>query len=319
MQKPSSKQLSQATRAAISLRFNRLGGAAIVVAIGSAVLLSGWPLPQGVSSESTVEAGASELLPGAFAVRTDPIDRPSSASTSLAVTEERSVLSMQAPTDELAETHDLLVRYWTTNRRESQSTVSAVAAPSEPTIVPQSTTQSNVAPPLSAVTPPADAVAGSVVAPVEEPELAPASQVAPVANPTALPLSAEETGLFDAMNEARIANGLPALIVKDMLTDVARARSEEMTRLNYFAHYYEGGTSAFELLRLAGARFSKAGENLAKVHGAGDQSVELAINALMGSVAHRANILEPRYVRVGVGAVTSDDGVTVFTMIYADR
>lgn len=319
MQNPLSKQPPQAITAAISLRFNRLGWAAIVVAICSAVLLSGWPLPQGVSGESTVEAGASEFLPGAFAVRTDPIDRPSSASTSLAATEERLVLGSEAPTDELAETHDLLVRYWTANRRESQSTVSAVAAPSEPTSIPQSTTQSNVAPPPSPVSPSADAVAGSVVTPVEGPELAPSSQVVPVATPAALPLSVDETGLFDAMNEERIANGLPALIVKDMLTEVARARSEEMVRLDYFAHYYPGGTSAFEFLRLAGARFSKAGENLAKVHSGGGDSVELAIEALMGSPAHRANILESRYVRVGVGAVTSDDGVTIFTMIYADR
>jgi len=55
---------------------------------------------------------------------------------------------------------------------------------------------------------------------------------------------------------------------------------------------------------------------------AGDETshvVELAINALMASPTHRANILNSRAVHVGVGTVTSDDGVTIFTMIYADR
>ena len=121
------------------------------------------------------------------------------------------------------------------------------------------------------------------------------------------------------MNVERIANGLPALIAKDQLTSVARWRSEEMVELDYFAHFYSGGTSAYEFLAQAGARFSTAGENLAKVGGDEHESVATAIKALMESPTHRDNILDPDFVRVGVGAVTSESGVTVFTMIYADR
>jgi uncharacterized protein YkwD len=121
------------------------------------------------------------------------------------------------------------------------------------------------------------------------------------------------------MNAARVERGLAPLAVRQDLTEVARARSEEMTRLGYFDHFYERGTSAYALLAAAGVTYSAGGENLAKVAGDSATSVTLAIQALMDSPTHRDNILGGAYTHVGVGAVTDSEGITIFTTIFTDR
>ena len=45
--------------------------------------------------------------------------------------------------------------------------------------------------------------------------------------------------------------------------------------------------------------------------------VTVAINALMASPTHRANIMNPVWRLVGVGAETSPAGMTIFTTIFA--
>ena len=323
MQEPLWQQQPRDLVAAVSTPSNRLGWLWIAVAVCSALLLVGWPLPRGASGDSTPNARAFQLFPGAFVDSTTSTNGVDAALASSAATEERSRPTIPAEADELADTRDLFAQQRTAASPPSQpAAIITVPVPSAPESVLQNTVQTNVAPPAA---PPA-VVSAPAVEPVVEPTVEPSESLAgapppvvAVADTASLPFSVREFGLFDAMNEARIANGLPALIAKDVLTEVARARSEEMTRLDYFAHFYAGGTSAYEFLQRAGARFSTAGENLAKVGGDEVDSVELAINALMASTTHRENILNPRFVRVGVGAVTSDEGITIFTMIYADR
>jgi len=190
-------------------------------------------------------------------------------------------------------------------------TPTAVPTP-VPTVVP------TVAPTPEPAQPPE---ASPTVAPTPVPTAVPVA-TAPAAAagpPPTLALSTRELGLLDAMNAARAERGLPALTLRQDLTEVARARSEEMTRLGYFDHFYEGGTSAYALLAAAGVTYSAGGENLAKVAGDPATSVTLAIQALMDSPTHRDNILGGAYTRVGVGAVTSSEGITIFTMIFTDR
>lgn len=92
-----------------------------------------------------------------------------------------------------------------------------------------------------------------------------------------------------------------------------------MTRLGYFAHFHPEGRSAYELLAAAGVTFSAAGENLVKTYGDIQESVAIGFEALMNSSGHRDNILKPAYTRVGVGSFTSEDGVTIITVVFTDR
>lgn len=130
-------------------------------------------------------------------------------------------------------------------------------------------------------------------------------------------LNERERGLFDAMNRERIAHGLGALVLNETLTDIARIRSQDMVDNDYFAHFNPDGESVYTLIRDAGLRFKAVGENLARISGDADRSVAVAIEKLMGSNFHRAVILNPLYTRVGVGAVTDENGVTVFTTVFA--
>jgi len=252
MQEPLWTQEPRNRLGAVRTRSTSLGWLAVAVVVTSVVLLTGWPIPQSASGDSTPDTRGFQLFPGAFDEGATPTDLLSSASTAPAATEEQSRLSAQASFDELAEVRELFAAQQSTVERTAlEPTVLAVAAPSAPSTAPQDTTQTDTPAPTTAPT--------VLSAPAVEPAAAtgnPLAQVAPAVNPASLAFSTPESGLFDAMNEARIANGLQALIPKDMLTEAARARSEEMTRLGYFAHYYEGGTSALEFLRRAGASYS---------------------------------------------------------------
>ncbi len=121
------------------------------------------------------------------------------------------------------------------------------------------------------------------------------------------------------MNEVRAAAGLSTLVARADLVDVARARSNEMTELDYFAHFHPDGKSAYQLLAEAQITFSAAGENLVKTYGDVERSVEIGFEALMNSPTHRDNILKPAYNMVGVGSRTNAEGTTIITAIFTDR
>jgi uncharacterized protein YkwD len=72
-----------------------------------------------------------------------------------------------------------------------------------------------------------------------------------------------------------------------------------------------------ELLRARGYTWQLAGENLAKNNGSADSSALRAGQALMASPSHRENMLEPAYTHVGIGKVSTADGLTnYFAMVF---
>ena len=115
------------------------------------------------------------------------------------------------------------------------------------------------------------------------------------------------------MNRERVASGLGQLHMSAVLLPIARARSEDMTANAYFAHFSPAGESVYTLAAEAGLRFSALGENLARVGGDASRSVRVALEKLMESPPHRANILNTAFTHVAVGSVTDADGVTVFS------
>lgn len=121
--------------------------------------------------------------------------------------------------------------------------------------------------------------------------------------------------LFRLMNDARAEASLPLLVRDETLDGVARERAEDLARQNYFGHVGPGGDSAFTELRERGVRYRLAGENLARNTFPREESALVAFEALMASAGHRANILEPSFVRVGVAALRVGETwlyVTVF-------
>ncbi|MGE5597488.1 MAG: CAP domain-containing protein [Hyphomicrobiales bacterium] len=126
-----------------------------------------------------------------------------------------------------------------------------------------------------------------------------------------------EARLLAGINAQRAANGLPAYTLDAGLTNIARIRSQQMVDQGYFGHTDPYGHHMYwELLNYFGYSYAWAGENLAMNNYGMDQSPERALDALMNSPTHRANILASDFYRIGIGEVTASDGRHFYTMIF---
>ncbi len=122
-----------------------------------------------------------------------------------------------------------------------------------------------------------------------------------------------ETQMLTLVNKARAENGLEPVTVDPAIRDVARGYSTEMFQQGYFAHVDQAGATPFDRMRAGGVSFRAAGENLALA-----PTVQIAHDGLMNSPGHRANILNPRYSRVGIGVADGGMHGKMFTQNFAD-
>lgn len=130
-----------------------------------------------------------------------------------------------------------------------------------------------------------------------------------------------ERTVLDLLNQARQAQGLPVVQPDLELAEVARAHALDMYVRGYFSHDTpdcDAGDDApgcldpFDRIRAGGVTYVNAGENLALA-----PTPASAHDGLMRSPGHRANILEPRYGRVGIGAVDGPYGLMI-VQAFAD-
>jgi uncharacterized protein YkwD len=132
------------------------------------------------------------------------------------------------------------------------------------------------------------------------------------ANPTP-----QEQSLLDMTNADRSQNGLTLLTFDPAALQVARARAAAQIPDGPLSHYNSLGELAFVgMLADAGVPYSLAGENLARASGQDMSTVARLNDALMNSPTHRANILEPSFELVAIGAATSADGRLAFAEIF---
>ena len=111
-----------------------------------------------------------------------------------------------------------------------------------------------------------------------------------------------EKQMFAMVNKERVNQGLPSLTFDTRLQNLARAHSNDMFERGYFSHYTPEGLSPFDRMDRAGITYQYAGENLALA-----PSTTLAMQGLMNSPGHRANILNPNFHKVGIGVI--DGGI----------
>lgn len=122
-----------------------------------------------------------------------------------------------------------------------------------------------------------------------------------------------EKVLLKLLNDARAEVGACALIRDRRLDAVARKHSEDMTQNGFFGHVspFFGGLA--KRLDAAKITLSRSGENIA----ASVSPVRIHRN-LMGSPAHRINMLNPLFTHVGIG-VAARDNLMYGTEIYGKR
>ena len=114
-------------------------------------------------------------------------------------------------------------------------------------------------------------------------------------------VSSYEAEVIRLVNQIRKQNGLKELQTDWQLSRVARYKSEDMKKNNYFSHTSPTYGSPFDMMKAFGISYKGAGENIAK----GQKTPQAVVNAWMNSSGHRENILKASYTHIGVGYVSN--------------
>ncbi len=102
--------------------------------------------------------------------------------------------------------------------------------------------------------------------------------------------------LLNDVNQERSARGLAPLLVDARLSEVAAQHAADMSTRGYFSHTTPQGQTPFDRMRAAGCIYGRAAENIAIA-----PNEQTADKALFASAEHRENLLNPTYVRIGIG------------------
>ena len=121
--------------------------------------------------------------------------------------------------------------------------------------------------------------------------------------------------LLVEVNRARREHGLPALRLAPRLDEAARRHTHYMADSGRFAHEGPNGESVADRVVAAGYAYRYVAENIA----AGQGSANEVVVAWMNSPGHRANMLNPTVVEMGVGYTfrTDDPYHHYWTLVLA--
>ncbi len=131
-------------------------------------------------------------------------------------------------------------------------------------------------------------------------------------------LQPEEAEFIARINQERTSRGLNALSLDPTLVTTARGHSHEMCARDYFDHHSPTPGICTPMDRYLSTLHSDGyktpnyllvGENIYYCSESTDTyNVAYGHQALMNSPGHRANILEPRFAKVGVGVFRNEQG-----------
>ena len=112
------------------------------------------------------------------------------------------------------------------------------------------------------------------------------------------------------VNSQRAAAGLAAVSSNGALTSAAAAHSKDQATTGRMSHTGSNGSTMAQRCSAAGYGWRALAENVAAGYGSADS----VMNGWMNSAGHRANIMNPTYVHVGVAVAYSTNGTAYWTM-----
>ncbi len=112
--------------------------------------------------------------------------------------------------------------------------------------------------------------------------------------------------IFDLLNLARVDAGLKPLAWSEALAEVGDAHAREMYQEGFFSHSSPSTGTVADRVQAAGIPYLVIGENLALA-----PTVDNVHEGLLASPGHRANMLERRFRRVGIGVYHGPLGLMV--------
>ncbi len=118
-------------------------------------------------------------------------------------------------------------------------------------------------------------------------------------------------------NQYRSRQGLPKLVLDTTLTKAACHRSLEMAKEGVLSHQRPDGSTPFDLMTEYKISYFTAGENIAYTMGYGvnaKQAAELWYN----SPGHRANILNSRFGKIGIGIAVTKKNEIYYTQLFTN-
>lgn len=122
-----------------------------------------------------------------------------------------------------------------------------------------------------------------------------------------------ENQMLAKVNIERVSRGIAPLSMDSSLQDLGRSYAQEMLAKGYFSHYSPEGLSPFDRMNNAHITYTYAGENLAF-----SANVDLAMQGLMNSPGHKANILSVNYKKVGIGVIDAGIYGEMFVQEFTD-
>jgi len=143
------------------------------------------------------------------------------------------------------------------------------------------------------------------------------SAPAPAAAATDLTVGQAEQEVVRLLNLNRTKKGLVPLRVDTRLMAIARARSKDMARKNYFSHVSPSGVDVFDMLNASTVKWYAAGEIIAwNSWPTLALSAQVANYGWMNSTGHRNIILSSSYNYFGVGLAVAASGKKYWTAVF---
>lgn len=133
----------------------------------------------------------------------------------------------------------------------------------------------------------------------------PVVQISPQAS--SADVEAIRQNLLAYYNQARVANGLPALTYSALLQSVAQSHADECAARNQGSHVGLDGSRPSQRIVRAGYAGRVTGENWAWARSA-EQAFDMWYTQEIPSGPHLQNILSPRYSEVGFGVAANRGG-----------
>ena len=118
--------------------------------------------------------------------------------------------------------------------------------------------------------------------------------------------------LVVAMNRERAAAGLGPLRLNAALSAAAEDRMHDMFAKHYFEHVSPDGIDPFTWAEKRGYDYRQIGENLA----VGYPRASDVVDGWMHSDGHRANILNPSFKLMGIGARKGHNGRWYIAQVF---
>lgn len=117
--------------------------------------------------------------------------------------------------------------------------------------------------------------------------------------------------LIDLLNESRQAHGISPISMNNDLNDLAQSHSDDMAVNHYFSHVNNENQTP-EDRRISMNIPTTVSENIAR-----DVSIKFGHFGLLRSAAHRSNILEQEWTRVGLGISQDDEGYLIIAQEFS--